>query len=217
MLQTARLLIFETHADSIFDSCAARLYLVDASRGSVRILLPGISLRLFPASCASGLADRFTVGQNTTEPFRAAAAPPLSVVSVIAIGGMTGVDVEHGSQPPCKEVNSRDGTKLVQLPCTARKLMIPQRIKWWPETGSNRRRRPFRAAIVEVKPRSVQSVASETSCIGIWEVSEAIQGCDKQARAALHTFVCKRLEVRGPVPGQSGPVPAPKHARMVPS
>ena len=34
---------------------------------------------------------------------RSHAAPPLRVVGVIAIGGMTGIDVEHGSQPPYKK------------------------------------------------------------------------------------------------------------------
>src|SRR5260370_3762521 len=129
MLQTARLLIFEGEADGILDRCTARLYLIDESRISLGFLLPGISLRLFPASGASGFADRFTVGQNATEPFRAAATPPLGVVSMIAIGGMTGVDVEHGSQPPYKEVNSIGGSKLVQLLRAARKLMIPKIIK----------------------------------------------------------------------------------------
>jgi hypothetical protein len=32
---------------------------------------------------------------------------------------------------------------LVQFACTASKSMIYKQIKWWPETGSNRRRRLF--------------------------------------------------------------------------
>jgi hypothetical protein len=41
-------------------------------------------------------------------------APPLRVVDVIAIGGMTGIDVEHGSQPPYKKrrLALESGTKL---------------------------------------------------------------------------------------------------------
>jgi hypothetical protein len=45
---------------------------------------------------------------------------------MIAIGGMTSIDVEHRSQPPYKEVNSGGGTKLVQLTCTACKCLILQ-------------------------------------------------------------------------------------------
>src|SRR5260370_36181118 len=103
MLQTARLLIFEAHADGILDRCTARLYLIDESRISLGFLLPGISLRLFPASGASGFADRFTVGQNATEPFSAAATPPLGVASMIAIAGMAGVGGAQWNHPPGKQ------------------------------------------------------------------------------------------------------------------
>jgi hypothetical protein len=64
------------------------------------------------------------MGQNTTEPFWTTAAPPLRVVGVIAIAGIMGVNVEHGSQPPFKEINSGGGTKLVQFGCTSCKSMI---------------------------------------------------------------------------------------------
>jgi signal transduction histidine kinase len=54
---------------------------------------------------------------------------------VTAIGGVTGVDMEHRNQPPYKEVNSGGGTKLVQLTHTACKCFILRGIEWWPETG----------------------------------------------------------------------------------
>lgn len=104
MLQTPRLLIFETCADGIFHRGPPNLDLIDASGVGLGFLLAGVSFRLLPASCAGRLADRFAIRQDTSEPFGAAAPPPLSVVSVAAVGGVAGIDVQHRNRPPIRRL-----------------------------------------------------------------------------------------------------------------
>jgi hypothetical protein len=124
VLQTTSFFVFEEHPNRIFNGRTTRLRLIDAGGVGLSFLLAGISFRLLPASRAGRLADGFSIGQDATEPFGAAAAPPLGIVCVAAIGGVTGIDMEHRSQPPYKEVNSGGGTKLVQFVRTACKSMI---------------------------------------------------------------------------------------------
>ncbi len=116
-----------------------RLNLIHASRVGFNFLLPSIALGLLPASCSGSLSDGLSIGQNAPEPFGAAAAPSLRVVSTIAIGGMTSVDVEHGANLRTKRltVNSGGGTRLVQFTYTACKYLTLKGIKWWPETASS--------------------------------------------------------------------------------
>ena len=122
-LQPTSLFVLQEHANRIFDSRTTGLHLIDAGRIRLGFLLTGVSLDLFPASRSGRLTNGFSIGQDATEPFRTTTAPSLRIVIVIAIGGMTGVDVEHETQPPYKEVNSGGGTKLAQFAYAACKHM----------------------------------------------------------------------------------------------
>ena len=124
VLQPASLFIFEEHADRIFDGRTTGLRLINASGVGLGFLLAGVSFRLLPASSAGRLADGLSIGQDAPEPFGAAATPPLGIVCMSAVGGVTGIDMEHRNQPPYKEVNSGGGTKLVQFVRAACKSLI---------------------------------------------------------------------------------------------
>ena len=100
VLQPASLFVFEEHADRIFNGRMTGLRLIDASGVGLSFLLAGLSFRLLPAARAGRLADRFAVRQDSPEPFGTAAAPPLGVVGVAAVGGVTSIDMEHRNQPP---------------------------------------------------------------------------------------------------------------------
>ncbi|MGC1363841.1 MAG: hypothetical protein WA419_14580 [Silvibacterium sp.] len=65
------------------------LRLLDTSGVGFSFLLAGVSFRLLPASSAARLADGLSIGQDAPEPFGAAATPPLGIVCVAAIGGVT--------------------------------------------------------------------------------------------------------------------------------
>jgi hypothetical protein len=52
VLQPTSLFVLQEHANRIFDGRATGLHLIDAGRISLGFLLPGISLRQFPASRA---------------------------------------------------------------------------------------------------------------------------------------------------------------------
>ena len=115
VLQPASLFIFEEHADRIFDGSTKGLRLIDSSGVGLSFLLASVSLRLLPASSAGRFADSLSIGRDAAEPDGAAAAPPLGVVGMAAVGGVAGIDMQHRDQPPYKEVNSGGGTKLVQF------------------------------------------------------------------------------------------------------